>query len=373
MVQLRSLYGVAILSVAIPFMFACEKHENSERSESIEVYASLDATEPSEAGFVDPRGGEGVLYVRSNVDFTVSWQDDTASPWLRILDYSEIDSATGYHIIRFETDPRSTSFGYYTRRTGMMIISAADGALNFNKILPVHQGLTARVSNDFSNFRYGSADPRISDEDVPIKDWTTTQIGYGFTSTVMEGEEYAHCYGKNGYLRLGDDKGHGADLISPITTTLRYDSLLMVSFKAVAYTDYQNNKFDDNKLHVEITGGGVIADFFEQGTTQMDLEVGYYDMSTVDFPTDMWNGTDYVIFIASTEQNPITNNTQIHLTAGSLVETMSTSNRIFIDNFYIRRLEENEMKIYYTINGGSGRDRILGPVIFPDSYTDTVE
>ena len=73
----------------------------------------------------------------------------------------------------------------------------------------------------------------------------------------------------------------------------------------------------------------------------------------------MWVGSDFLVFIASTEHNPITVNTQVRIVCGSLDKGSTTNNRIFLDNFYLRRLTADE-EDYFTENNGSGKDMILG-------------
>ena len=262
----RGLAGAALIAAAIGIT-SCETHSNSDRNESIKVYADPIAKEPIDAGIVGVKGGLAKLYVDANIDFVATWEDDAATPWAKVVDYSSTDPQTGLRVITLKANRRSTTSSYYTRRTGMLILAASDGELNYNRIIPIHQGSTARVSNDFATLKYGKTDPRFTDGETPIDNWTTAQKNLGFTSTTIEGEEVAHCYGKNGYLKLGDDKGHGADLISPYTNTLRSDSLLMVSFRAVAFTDYMTGARDDNKITVEVLGGGVIRDFAQSEKT----------------------------------------------------------------------------------------------------------
>lgn len=355
----RGLAVVALTAASLVCISSCEKHSNSDRSESIEVYTDPSDSEPFDVGYLGVRGGIMKCYVKSNVDFVASWEDDTTSPWVKILDYTAVDPASGYRVITMEVQRRHTTLSYYTRRTGMLILSPTNAGLNYNKIIPMHQGSVARISNNFDNFKYGKTDPRFTDGETPIENWTTAQKNYGFTSTVIDGETNAHCYGKNGYLKLGDDKGHGADLISPFTNTLRSDSLLMLSFRAVANTDFFTGEKDDNKIRVEVLNGGVIADFAEEGKTSIDLEAAYYDINSEEFPSDMWVGSDFLVFIASTEHNPITVNTQVRIVCGSLDKGSTTNNRIFLDNFYLRRLTADE-EDYFTENNGSGKDMILG-------------
>ena len=317
----RGLAGAALIAATIGIT-SCETHSNSDRNESIKVYADPIAKEPIDAGIVGVKGGLAKLYVDANIDFVATWEDDAATPWAKVVDYSSTDPQTGLRVITLKANRRSTTSSYYTRRTGMLILAASDG-------------------------------------ETPIDNWTTAQKNLGFTSTTIEGEEVAHCYGKNGYLKLGDDKGHGADLISPYTNTLRSDSLLMVSFRAVAFTDYMTGARDDNKITVEVLGGGVIRDFAQSEKTTIDLEAGYYDISSEEFPEDMWEGHDFLVFVAGTKANPITANTRVRIICGSLTQTSANNNRIYLDNFYIRRLQEVE-EDYFAENNGSGRDIILG-------------
>ena len=105
--------------------------------------------------------------------------------------------------------------------------------------------------------------------------------------------------------------------------------------------------------------GGVIADFADSEKTSIDLETAYYDPKSDEFPENMWEGSDFLIFVVSTKANPITVNTRIRITCGSLTQPSATNSRIFLDNFYIRRLEVDGQD-YFAQNNGSGKDIILG-------------
>ena len=63
--------------------------------------------------------------------------------------------------------------------------------------------------------------------------------------------------------------------------------------------------------------------------------------------------------MVGTQLNPITVNTRIRISCGAFTQTSPVNNRIFLDNFYIRRLEADEEN-YFTENNGSGKDIILG-------------
>ena len=168
----RGLAGAALIAAAIGIT-SCETHSNSDRNESIKVYADPIAKEPIDAGIVGVKGGLAKLYVDANIDFVATWEDDAATPWAKVVDYSSTDPQTGLRVISLKANRRSTTSSYYTRRTGMLILAASDGELNYNRIIPIHQGSTARVSNDFATLKYGKTDPRFTDGETPIDNWTT--------------------------------------------------------------------------------------------------------------------------------------------------------------------------------------------------------
>lgn len=183
---LRGAIGIACLAAAC---VSCETHSNSDRSESIAVYADPIEKKPVDAVYVGVQGGQAKIYAEANVDFVASWEDDADMPWAAVLDDTAVDPLTGCRIVTLDVQRRVETGCYYTRRTGMLILAATDGTLNYNRIVPVHQGSTARVSNDFSSMKYGKTDPRFTDDETPIDDWTTAQKDYGFSSTTIDGEE----------------------------------------------------------------------------------------------------------------------------------------------------------------------------------------
>ena len=360
LMQIALGQAVAVLSLtAALFTVSCEQHTNSERSESIEVYVDLDEKEPVDVASVNVVGGLHQLYVKSNVAFTASWEDGETTPWATVVDDTAVDPKTGYRIVTLDVKRRHNTLAYYTRRTGTLILRANNENLYFSKYVQVHQGSLARISSDFAWITYASTDPRVEDG-VILANWSTPLKDRGYRSTPNLHDGQAHLYGKKGYLQLGDAEGHGADVISPYTSDFRYDSLLMVSFRAVAHTDYKTGAKDGNKFTVEVTGGGVIADFMESGNvTSIELEAPNFDPQSENFPNDMWDGSNFLVFVVGTEANPLTVNTTITIKSGSLDTPTSTPNRLYVDNFYVRRVVEGE-EPYFEENGGSGLDKILG-------------
>ena len=196
-----------------------------------------------------------------------------------------------------------------------------------------------------------------------VGDRTVTDKDRHWDSTVLPGQEDAYLYGKNGYLQLGDNEGHGADLFTPFIDArqMAADSILVLSFRAVAYNDKKGNK-DANRLRVEIQGGGVLRD--DTSKTSVEFEVPYFDPSSEDIATDMWNDAYFLVGFIKTPQSPFTGNTRIRFSAGDLSGAEGTPSRIFIDNVYLRRLVDDPVKNIHdediwALNGGSGRDRII--------------
>lgn len=342
----RLCTGAALLG-AVTLSVACDDdNPNAERGESIRVYTAPDE-EPINAGiYVDVRGGEFTLFVDANVEYDTFWQDGETEPWARILERRQ-STYPGLDEIVMEFKPRQT-YSYYTRRTGTLSFSSPENKLGM--FVTVYQGAVARISQYFPGFSYGSTNPLISDGEKAYKEWTAVQKGYNWTTTTP-----LYCFGKNGYIKLGDHLGHGGDLITPYVNELRSDSILMVSFRAVTYSD-ENNVRDNNSLTVNILGGGV---FHDTGFTTREIKAGTYVVDNGAPAESMWKHSNYLLFISKTEKNPITANTQIQFVAGDTKAVGVENSRIFLDNIYVYTLNElNDTMI--EVNKGTDNDVILG-------------
>ena len=347
----------AVLSIAGGALAAsCNKVDpNAERSEYIRVYDSLADTAEAKTTFaINVCKDTTTFYVRTNVDpakISVEWQDATTSPWAKVVGVEQ----AGDDLLEVSLAATArAAYGYYTRRSGTLMIYAPE--LHLGTYLTVHQGCTARFANDFSTLKYGSSNPLDNDLETAWSSWTTSLKESLLTTPFGDGT-VSYVYGGNGYARLGDDRGHGGSLTTKYVNELRLDSLLMVSFRAVAYND--GTMKDNNRLKVEILGGGVFRDFEDSEVKTMELEVPYLNPASKNFPDDMWNDAEYLLFVRSSDLNPVTGSTQIRLTSGSLTETGDNS-RIYVTRMYIRRLVEDVDIDYFALNGGSGIDRILG-------------
>jgi len=113
----RGLAGAALIAAAIGIT-SCETHSNSDRNESIKVYADPIAKEPIDAGIVGVKGGLAKLYVDANIDFVATWEDDAATPWAKVVDYSSTDPQTGLRVITLlHAAHGHADFGSLRRRT----------------------------------------------------------------------------------------------------------------------------------------------------------------------------------------------------------------------------------------------------------------
>ena len=314
------------------------------RPEYIDFYRNPDDPEASRLVSVSVMGGTATFMVRSNVEFTAAWQDDQSTPWASV---QSVEKKGGdEYALTLAFLPRAKT-GYYTRRTGTLMLMAPE--LQLGTFVTVNQGLTALVASDFSWSKYGTTDPRRLDG-TPYAQWINNDKNRGWIT-----EEDSAVFGKNGYLMLGDETGKAGSISSPFYEGIRNDSLAVVSFRAVAFTSVEGVR-DSNKFTAEIVGGGVFRD---NQSTVMELEAPYADTSSEGYPGNFMDRTEFLLGILSADRNPFTGNTRIRITSGTA--SSGRANRIFIDNFYIRRIsQKNGDEDLWAVNGGSGQDKLLG-------------
>ena len=403
----------ALLLPAFFLLLSCKKGDpNAERGEYIQVYDSPASDIPLKQAFIPVKGGSVTLYVKSIVNFSAKWQDGNVPAWAEVTQPQSVGD--GIWKISVTAGPVSED-AVYERRTGVLMLTAPE--IHLGNFFVVGQGLLPRIACDFS-WLTGSAAPNETIYDVLMDNWNNAQKGKGFSSTLIEGQEHAWVYGKDGYIKLGSNDYMGADLLTPHTGAFQNDSLLVVSFKAVVQNGPSIGDFygtteevtgdgvdpgpgpgpgpdpepqdpgsssgtelitpmsvmashraarsmtatdvDDNTLTVEVIGGGVI-----RGTDRTSLtltDVPTYDRGSADYPADIFKTGRYLIFIASAPNNPITANTTIRFIAGSMSTLPAERcNRIFLDDLYVYRVNAKTDEDFFALNGGtSGRDRVLG-------------
>lgn len=303
---------------------------------------------------IDVRGGENTLFVKSNVEFNVAWQDALFNPWARVTGCETLSSNPFVTKLTFEAQRLDTR-ACYGRRTGTLLLSCP--SVNYAVYIRVSQGLSTRLFCDFSNLVYGYPDPLNEIGERAFDEWSqAVRDTYKFTSEPSASAGKSCLYGKSGFVKLGDALGHGAEITTWQEDNFEGDSLLMVSFNAVAYVDADGKK-DSGKFTLEVVGGGVIRD--DTKSTSISFTAPWYDAKASGYPASIWNDSGFLVFIAGTKDNPVTKETRIRITSGSLKDAGENS-RLFLDNLAVRPVYPTLNEDYFKENGGSGRDRILG-------------
>ncbi len=321
------LFTFLMLSFSAFTAVSCKKDKDYSRDEYILVADALDTEKQTQARILLPLEGASenepkVLYVWANVDYEISFEtDDETEDWVKIVDRRH-NAALGVDEIVLSVAPMKES---YMQRSGTLSLRKSD--IYLNHFVRLVQGYPSRIGSDFDWLQYGSDNPLDGMEGKLISKWTQSEKDRGWTSTPSN-DGVAYCYGRDGFIQLGDAEGHGADLITPYNVNLRRDTVIMAAFNAVAYKSITET--DLAELKVEVTGGGQFLD----GTTSKTVTVAHIDPSAQDVAADMWNDTYHGYTIIGTKDNPLTGDTHIRLSAGSL-EKPTSNTRIFIDNFNV--------------------------------------
>ena len=337
-----------LILLAAAVAVSCSKQDaNAPRKDSFEVYATSDCSgEPLEAFCVDVRENTSELFLKTNVsDFEVFWQDALLEPWAKVVSCENVSS--GIYKVTLSYDALSDAVTY-TRRSGTLAFSKP--AINYGLFFPVHQGAVERTFSDFSDIKYGSWLPTDAEGETEYGGWSSVLKDKGYVTEKVNNADTSALYGKFGMVKLGDAEGRKGALITPVNANHRYDSLLMVTFKAAAY------KGDLKKFCVEVIGGGVFKDELASSGKKMVLEAPYINEDAVT-QEELWPAEGhFVLFINSTQTSPLGVNTQFRFTSGA--EGQGNA-RLFIDDFRVYKLVDGIDLDYYTLNQGSGTDKIL--------------
>ena len=308
--------------LALTALVGCEEKDWS-RGEYL-----LASDKADEKGTYNPQvniaeGGTYSLYVDANVEYTMKFETaSTVKDWLT-LEGKRHDAATGKDIITFTVKDQE---GAPFRRTGTISLMAPEKYLN--NFVQVNQGFASRSGSNFSFLQYGSANPLEGLGGRLISLWTEAQADEGWSSTKGPGLDEAYCYGRNGFIQLGDDASHGADLISPYNSNFFRDTVLLVYFDAVAYADKDGVK-DDVTLTVEVTGGGEFSD----GSKVKTVKVPNLDPNAEELAKSMWTNVGNRFYVVSKPGNMLSSSTRIRVMDGEY--TNASPSRVFIDNFYL--------------------------------------
>ena len=348
-VKWRRWLPLLTLFLLLPSYWSCDDSEEG-RNEFISVSHVDNQTgekvemEPDEALNIPPKAGQLSIFVKTNTNYSVLVQskvpaneqeeEEVIENWLKAEKVGR-NEATGEDEWHLAWEAQTKD---YKRRIATVSITSPEA--DYGRFINIRQGFTTRLSEDFEWLKYGSstASPNVTTNEKLIGDWTETQKEYQWSSTIAKEEDKAYCYGKFGFIRLGDDQGHGADLITPYITDIVRDSVLLVSFDAVAYTEEDGTK-DNNKLVINILNGGEFADTH---TTTKTIDLDYYNPLDPDVLTTMWNKGRHNFYVVSPPERPVTANTKFQIIGGDYTLTTG-NNRVFVDNFYVYRLDD----VYY--------------------------
>lgn len=340
-------FSSLILLVAVVMVSCSKQNANEPRKESFELYATSDCTgEPLEAFCVDVKENTSELFLKTNVSgFDVFWQDALLAPWAEVVSCEKVSSDVYKVTISYDALSEEVTYG---RRSGTLAFSKPE--INFGHYFPVHQGVIERRSSDFSDIKYGSWIPADSTGEVEYEGWTNVLKNKGYSTEKVGKAEVSALYGKFGMVKLGDASGIRGALITPVNSNHRYDSLLMVTFKAAAY------KGDQKKFSFEVMDGGIIKDQLTTSGKKIVLEAPYINEDAVT-QDELWPAeAHFVIFINSTTSSPVGVNTCFKITSGAEGDGNS---RLFVDDFCVYKLVDGLDLDYYSLNQGSGKDKIL--------------
>lgn len=320
----KALYGLILFSLGLT---SCKKEEISSSASDFIISSSVHAEDQIKSAYkVDISGGKDTLYVLTDKEFSIS--SETADPenWISVEKVEKVSNSL-YHVI-LDIKPLEETFEL---RTSVLSLITED--LN-GGFVTVTQGYTRRFSDNFSWLRYGVVNPLDEGREVLMQSWTSTQLANGWTSTVGEDQEAAYVYGRFEHVKLGKDN-YGADFISRNIGGIEKDSILVLSFNAVAYAPLFGEP-DNNKLTVELQNGCQ----FEDGTTSQTIALNHFDSKSALVEQNLWNNSFHYLYIKKPETNTVISTIRVRFVTGNSIS--SPANRIFLDNFNIYSVHEFE-------------------------------
>lgn len=231
------LIAVLLLTGTVSLGTACDDDKDYSRREHIEWSNSPEFEEaltgtlhiPVRASKEqDATPFKRSIYIRSNVAYQVGFEGEKeesgelpAEEWLNV-DEIKRGVRPGIDELVLLITPHTES---YVERKGC--ISLHTDVEFLNEFIAVVQGFpkyTKDYEGNFDWLKYGSAEPLETRGETPIDSWTADQKKMGLESTPAQEGGTAYCYGKNGDVKLGDDAGHGANLLTPYDPGIRNDT-----------------------------------------------------------------------------------------------------------------------------------------------------
>ncbi|MBL1411024.1 hypothetical protein [Sphingobacterium faecale] len=300
---------------------ACDKdHEKGYLVDSIKASETESFEENVGQLIWKAEGGKDTLYVASNSALTVSFETNEINSWVEV-DKIEAIPGTNKSRVILNVEPMEKS---YKKRVGVLNLN--NGEAFSGVFIRLNQGYNTRIEENFSWLKYGTGSPLDLTKATAMTQWTAAQKQVGWISS-----NTASALGMNGYMLLGTaDKG--GNLSSSIFPGLEKDSLLLLTFDAVAYVSKTGLK-DDNKLTVKLVGAE-----FEDGQTSKVLTLNYYDYQSALLLNSMWEGGRFEFRVKKPSLNPTASTIQLQFMTGDQQE--KAANRLFIDNINLYITEQ---------------------------------
>ncbi|QBQ41884.1 hypothetical protein E2P86_12255 [Sphingobacterium psychroaquaticum] len=306
------VWGVLLVSTFI----SCEKSkEDTGRVTEIIVSEDAEQAHIISAHEFTVEGGKDTLYVFGDQMLDVNFETSDPNTWVKVDKMEPVGGKGGVRLI-LEVSPMQTQF---KKRTGVLNIKGAEAYSG--KFIRFSQGYDTRIAEEFAWLRYGNGNPLDEGRGTLIGQWTNAQKEYGWTNPGTAAT--SKTYGMNGFVQLGS-ADFGGTLLSAVVPGIEKDSLLLLTFNAVAYTA-RNGEQDGNKLTIKLKG----AEFADGQTSKM-VELKYYDHQSALILTKMWEETQAIFALKKPVHNPTASTIQLEFITGDGQEM--AKNRLFVDN-----------------------------------------
>lgn len=307
------------------FLFSCKKEEETSRYSDFIISESTNLEDRIDSIYdVRIEGGLDTLFVHTSKEFKISSETADLEKWVVIEKVEKLSTSLTQVIIKIL--PLSETF---EKRSNVLSFVTADLDGGF---ISMSQGYVRRFTDNFNWLRYGVLNPLDEGREVLIKDWTTTQLANGWTSTVGEDQSAAYVFGRFEHMKLGTDN-YGADLLSRNIGGIERDSILILNFNALAFSPLFGEK-DGNKLTIELQNGSTFLD----NTTSKTIELNYFDSQSALIERNLWNNSFHSFYLKKPDNNTVISTIRVRFTTGKEIST--PTNRVLLDNFNIYSVVE---------------------------------
>lgn len=319
--------GLLALLLGAVMVSACSEDKDYSRSKKLLVFADPADQQAVDEIICPTSGGIDTIYVRTNVECKFLFRtSNEEKAWIK-LEKLGYDTALDAQPYRIYADPMNNET--LVKRTGTLSIVFAEEYLG--QFIVCRQGFDTRISEKFDWLNTGTDIPYETTGEKLLETWTEAQREKGWKAPLVGSNPSSYLYNKRGYIKLGDGQ-HAMNLQLPDLAKMTSDSIVLLSFKAVAYVGVEGDK-DNNKLSVKVENGGM----FRNSKKSFDLELGHYNPADPDLTVNMWKACTYKAYLFTDKDEKFTSDTKITL---SIPEG---ANRVFIDDVYIYIIDKKSL------------------------------